>query len=346
MRATPPTMTAPETVRQWLEAEEQWRLSPRRGLGRRSRAVGPGLEPESEVRTAFQRDRDRIIHSKSFRRLKHKTQVFIAPVGDHLPHAADSHAGSFTDRADARPRAAAQRGPGRGDHAGPRRRPYAVRALRRACARSRCCRVDFATTCRACGPSSARKGWPGPQPDRRGARWHSWSQQAARRAAGADRLAGAGHARRVSWSSWPMASPISTTILTMRRGRGCCNRRSCQPRRSPCWARRMRNASIRWSWTSCGTTGGSRRPTRRPSPGDASIGMSPTVLEAANELRDFMFDHIYHHEVNDRQRDKAERLVTALFATSPAIPTSCLPNCATAVATTASNRWRSTTSPA
>lgn len=40
-------------------------------------------EPECEVRTAFQRDRDRIIHSKAFRRLKHKTQVFIAPEGDH-----------------------------------------------------------------------------------------------------------------------------------------------------------------------------------------------------------------------------------------------------------------------
>jgi dGTPase len=40
-------------------------------------------EPECDVRTAFQRDRDRIIHSKSFRRLKSKTQVFIAPAGDH-----------------------------------------------------------------------------------------------------------------------------------------------------------------------------------------------------------------------------------------------------------------------
>ena len=39
-------------------------------------------EPDA-VRTAFQRDRDRILHSKSFRRLKHKTQVFIAPLGDH-----------------------------------------------------------------------------------------------------------------------------------------------------------------------------------------------------------------------------------------------------------------------
>ena len=43
------------------------------------------IKPETkcDVRTDFQRDRDRIIHSKSFRRLKHKTQVFITPEGDH-----------------------------------------------------------------------------------------------------------------------------------------------------------------------------------------------------------------------------------------------------------------------
>lgn len=40
-------------------------------------------EEEDSVRTAYQRDRDRILHSKCFRRLKHKTQVFIAPEGDH-----------------------------------------------------------------------------------------------------------------------------------------------------------------------------------------------------------------------------------------------------------------------
>ena len=40
-------------------------------------------EEKCGVRTDFQRDRDRIIHSKSFRRLMHKTQVFISPEGDH-----------------------------------------------------------------------------------------------------------------------------------------------------------------------------------------------------------------------------------------------------------------------
>src|SRR6188472_1317383 len=40
-------------------------------------------EPDSPVRTPFQRDRDRIVHTKAFRRLKHKTQVFVAPEGDH-----------------------------------------------------------------------------------------------------------------------------------------------------------------------------------------------------------------------------------------------------------------------
>jgi dGTPase len=63
------------------EHEDRW-LSP---LAVRSYEHGGRLHPEDEcsVRTPFQRDRDRILHSKAFRRLKGKTQVFIDPAGDH-----------------------------------------------------------------------------------------------------------------------------------------------------------------------------------------------------------------------------------------------------------------------
>jgi dGTPase len=69
-------------VRKRLEEREQ-ALSP---YAARSFASEGRETPESPspVRTEFQRDRDRILHCKAFRRLKHKTQVFIAPVGDHF----------------------------------------------------------------------------------------------------------------------------------------------------------------------------------------------------------------------------------------------------------------------
>jgi dGTPase len=65
-----------------LDAEEQSRLSP---LAVRSSQTLGRLAPEVPcgLRSPFQRDRDRIAHCKAFRRLKHKTQVFVAPEGDH-----------------------------------------------------------------------------------------------------------------------------------------------------------------------------------------------------------------------------------------------------------------------
>jgi dGTPase len=68
-------------IRLWLEERED-SLSP---YAMKSRLSQGRLKPEEPcpMRTAFQRDRDRIIHCKAFRRLKHKTQVFVAPLGDH-----------------------------------------------------------------------------------------------------------------------------------------------------------------------------------------------------------------------------------------------------------------------
>ena len=68
-------------VRHYLEEREE-ALSPHATRSTRSRGRMVPEEP-SPIRTEFQRDRDRIIHCKAFRRLKHKTQVFIAPLGDH-----------------------------------------------------------------------------------------------------------------------------------------------------------------------------------------------------------------------------------------------------------------------
>lgn len=69
-------------IREMLEDEERKTLSPYASLSCES--LGRDREEEKcDVRTDYQRDRDRILHSKSFRRLKQKTQVFLAPEGDH-----------------------------------------------------------------------------------------------------------------------------------------------------------------------------------------------------------------------------------------------------------------------
>jgi dGTPase len=73
---------APTAIREQLEQREREILAPQAAKSGDSKGrLRP--EPEDPIRPAFQRDRDRIIHCKAFRRLKHKTQVFFAPTGDH-----------------------------------------------------------------------------------------------------------------------------------------------------------------------------------------------------------------------------------------------------------------------
>lgn len=70
------------TIREMQEQWEEEYLSPYASLSKKSRGRDVE-EPPCDIRPVYQRDRDRILHSKSFRRLKHKTQVFLQPQGDH-----------------------------------------------------------------------------------------------------------------------------------------------------------------------------------------------------------------------------------------------------------------------
>lgn len=70
------------TIKERLEQQERAVLGPQAMLSCQSRGREKPISAD-DMRTEFQRDRDRILHCKSFRRLKGKTQVFIAPQGDH-----------------------------------------------------------------------------------------------------------------------------------------------------------------------------------------------------------------------------------------------------------------------
>src|SRR5437588_7471685 len=70
------------TIRETLEKIEADTLVPRAARSAETRGRDRA-EDEDDLRPSYQRDRDRIIHCKAFRRLKHKTQVFLAPEGDH-----------------------------------------------------------------------------------------------------------------------------------------------------------------------------------------------------------------------------------------------------------------------
>ena len=135
--------------REERERAEHYIIGPYGLLSENSRGR---LTPEDEccIRTCFQRDIDRITHSKAFRRLKHKTQVFLQPEGDHyrtrLTHTLEVSPPCPHRRAGAR----AERRSGRGDRPGARSGPYAHSATPESARWRRYTPAASSTTSRAC----------------------------------------------------------------------------------------------------------------------------------------------------------------------------------------------------
>ena len=160
------------TVRERTEEIERMTLSPYASLSENSRGREKP-EEECPVRTCYQRDRDRVIHCKAFRRLKQKTQVFLSTGGRSLQNATDTYAGGQPDCPDHCPCAAPESGGfDRGHRAGARFGTYAVRPCRRTGAEPFVPgRVQALRAKRACGDLSGKRR-QGPESDMGSAQRH------------------------------------------------------------------------------------------------------------------------------------------------------------------------------
>ena len=285
--ATPPS--APST-RGWTRSSAS---SCRRSRRARTRRGARSPRTDSPLRTPFQRDRDRIVHSKAFRRLKHKTQVFISPEGDHYRTRLTHTLEVVRDRAHGRARARAQRGPDRGDRARARPGPPAVRPHRRVRARpvpARRVRHRLPPQrALAAGRRAARARRPRAQPDRAGARRHP----APHRARTCRRRSRGGSC------GWSTGSPTSTTTSTTRCAPACSVRSELPARRDRgARATRSPSASTRW----CATSSSARR---RP----ATSSRATRSAARWRRLRRFMFERVYLGDQAQSERGRIERMM-------------------------------------
>ena len=272
-----------------MRAREERELSPLAARSYPARRAAP--EEDCGLRTPFQRDRDRIVHCKAFRRLKHKTQVFVAPEGDHyrtrLTHTLEVTGISRTVARALAP----QRGPRRGDRARPRPRPSAVRAHRRGRARP----LPARALRRRVPPLGALAAHRRPRSSATAAASTSPSRCATGSSAtpGARRAAGDARGR-----DRPDHRPLR--LPQPRHRRRPARRRARRWRRCPAEAIAV-----------LGDTGSTRidalvHDLVEHSERAGAIVQGERAAQAMSALRDFMFEHVYMGEVARREHAKIE----------------------------------------